>query len=412
MTDQSYEMEVSVPAPIPNNEFSRLVKLAELDVDFQVFNEQFADLTRLAAHIAGTEISLINLIDSYTQWNISRYGIDLEQLPRDQSVCQYTIAGRGNMEVNDLSKDDRFKNQVYVNGGLQLRYYLGVPLQTTDGHNVGTLCLYDRNSGKLTPEKIELLQIVAKQIVEKLEAQQHIELLNRQYNETRQARLKAAHDIRGPISGIMGLANYIEEMGHDSNLEEVLRYMKLINKSGQSLLDLTDEILKDRDTSAGAADKDQLCYLPMFKQKLLKLYLPQAMQKDINFVVETNALQDKVPIIKTKLLQIAGNLVNNAIKFTHNKGRVLVKLKIEERKTSNAVCIEVHDNGEGMTDETIENLFQNNIHSTIGTAGEGGYGYGISLVNYLVRSLNGTLHIQSEPGKGSCFKVHVPQPKL
>jgi hypothetical protein len=48
-------------------------------------------MTKLAAKVAGTDISVINLIDMYTQWTVSNFGMDLDQMPREDSVCQYTI---------------------------------------------------------------------------------------------------------------------------------------------------------------------------------------------------------------------------------------------------------------------------------------------------------------------------------
>ncbi len=55
-------------APVPSNEFERVIELSELDLDYSNLEENLEDLTNLAARITGTEISLINLIDNYTQW--------------------------------------------------------------------------------------------------------------------------------------------------------------------------------------------------------------------------------------------------------------------------------------------------------------------------------------------------------
>ncbi len=78
---------------LPANEADRLLELSSYDLDYSDMKDRFSDLTRLAAKIAGVPISLINLIDSYTQWTIADFGLDIEQMPREKSVCQYTISG-------------------------------------------------------------------------------------------------------------------------------------------------------------------------------------------------------------------------------------------------------------------------------------------------------------------------------
>ncbi|WP_198597312.1 GAF domain-containing protein [Gracilimonas amylolytica] len=120
-------METNVPGPIPDREYDRIMELSELDLDYSNLNSQFKDLTKLAAKVAGTDISLINLIDTFTQWSIAHYGLPVEQLPRENSVCQYTIMDDKPLEIKDLSSDDRFKTFDYVTQDPNLRYYYGVP---------------------------------------------------------------------------------------------------------------------------------------------------------------------------------------------------------------------------------------------------------------------------------------------
>ncbi|MBC7758023.1 MAG: sensor histidine kinase, partial [Phormidesmis sp. FL-bin-119] len=100
--------------PIPANELDRAMGLSDFNIDYTNTENNFKDLARLAASVAGTEISLVNLIDSYTQWTISSHGLDIDQMPREESVCQYTIVEDDHFEVDDLSQDIRFKDKFYV----------------------------------------------------------------------------------------------------------------------------------------------------------------------------------------------------------------------------------------------------------------------------------------------------------
>ena len=151
--------------PMPEKEMERLLALTDFDLDYSNLQENFKDLTKLAAKVSGADISLVNLIDSYTQWTVSSHGISMEPMPREDSICQYTIAGGDSFEVSDLGNDDRFNGKFYVNGYPNLRYYFGVPLKSDDGHNLGALCVMDKTPKTLQPEKIELLTIIADEIV-------------------------------------------------------------------------------------------------------------------------------------------------------------------------------------------------------------------------------------------------------
>ncbi|MBV9988509.1 MAG: GAF domain-containing sensor histidine kinase [Chitinophagaceae bacterium] len=390
----------------------RIIELSELDIDYSEFQNSFKDLTKLAAKVAGTEVSLINLIDTFTQWSIANYGLPLEQMPREDSVCQYTIvAGEGQFEVKDLSADERFREKTYVTGGPRLRYYFGIPLQTSTGHNLGALCVLDKIGKEITPEKVELLKIIADEIVNRLTALKVIQNLRMRVKDSTDAQRKVAHDIRGPLGGIIGLAQIISEQGDANTMEEVLEFINLIQKSGNSLLELANEILStDKNASSTPAElKGQESNLTTFKSKLEKLYTPQALNKQVNFQVNIVSGAEQTPFAKTKLLQIAGNLISNALKFTQVEGEVIVELSLTTGKFQNLLTIKVTDTGVGMDQATIDRIMDGTASSTDGTSGEQGFGFGLALVKHLVEGLKGSLQISSRPGEGTSFEVKLPQ---
>jgi len=284
-------------SPVPANEMVRLSSLIDLDLDYSDLQNHFKDMTKLAAKVAGTDISMINLIDTYTQWTVSNFGLDLDQMPREESVCQYTIMQDGPFEVSDLSGDGRFKNKFYVTDDPNLRYYYGLPLQTENGTNIGALCVLDTKQKDITPEKTEMLKIIADDIVNRLKAIKAVENLKINLQEAKESQRRVAHDIRGPIGGIIGLARIISEQGDENTLDEVLEFISLIQKSGHSLLELAGEILNDaptKDVKLGADEFNQL----MLKEKLEKLYMPQAVNKKISFTISINPETGVVPFSK------------------------------------------------------------------------------------------------------------------
>lgn len=94
-------------------EFCRIHKLSEFDLQYQEMAEEFGQITDLAATIAGTEISFLNLIDNYNQWSISAN--EFRNIPREDSICSVTIQSEADhMEVNGLHLDERFQSKEYV----------------------------------------------------------------------------------------------------------------------------------------------------------------------------------------------------------------------------------------------------------------------------------------------------------
>lgn len=388
------------------NEFDRILELSELDLDYSSLNDHFKDLSKLAARVAGTDISLVNIIDSYTQWTVSKEGLDIDSMPREDSVCQYTILNGDQLEIKDLSKDDRIKDKFYVKGDPKLRYYFGIPLKTEKGNNIGALCVIDTEKKDLTPEKIELLNIIANEIVSRLESTKQVHDLQDKIDKLTQTQRKVSHDIRGPLGGIIGLSELIKEKGKENKIDEILELMDLIKKGGNSILELAEEILGESDQNLPAQNEFNL---RTFKQKLEQLYLPQAKTKGVEFQVNISDKNVDVPFLKNKLIQITGNLISNAIKFTPEKGRVDVSILLQKGKESNTLHILVKDNGTGMDKEQLELIQKGESESTNGTSGERGYGFGLSLVRHLTEKLNGELSIESEIGKGTTFEVILPR---
>jgi signal transduction histidine kinase len=396
--------------PVPSNEMERLRRLSDFDLDYSDAHESLRDLTKLAAKIAGTSISLINLIDAFTQWSVSNYGLSIEQMAREDSVCQYTIVGKENFEVKDLSSDERFRDKAYVTDDPKVTYYFGVPLQTSDGFNIGALCVLDKIGKEITPEKIELLKIIANEIVSRLAAFQMVQRLKLVVKEAKEKQRRVAHDIRGPLGGIISLSQIITSQGENNKMSDVLTFVNMIQKSSNSLLELAGEILSAPKTNELAENISYEDFnLTVLKEKLEKLYTPQAVPKNISFTVVVKGGNETFPVAKNKLLQIAGNLVSNAIKFTPQNGSVAVELAISSTEKRKELLIRVTDSGMGMNQNAIEKAMNGNAVSNNGTDGEHGFGFGLSLVKHLVDELGGTMSIHSEPESGAVFEVSIPQ---
>ena len=392
---------------IPANESERLASLFKLDLDYTALDNTFKDLSFLAAKITGTEISLISFIDSYTQWIVSRFGLDIYQTPIDDTVCQFTLGEEDHLEIEDLSKDQRFISKDFIGDPMNLKYYLGIPLKSKEGFNIGSLCVIDNKlHGKLSEEKIEQLKIIARQIISRINDVSSIKSLQDQLRSQTDAYKKVAHDIRGPIGGIIGLADMITGDLNEYPKDELQNIIGMMGKSGQSVLDLADEILKS--TLEKLNCNTEVFNLRIFKEKLDKLYQPQAFNKQINLKIESNIAFDTISIKKDKLMQISGNLISNAIKFTPNGGNIEVLLDLFLETDKKTLILEVRDSGTGIGQEAISEILKGTAESSDGTLGEKGYGFGLPMVRRLLNELDGTMNIESKIGQGSTFQIRIP----
>ncbi|GGI27209.1 GAF domain-containing sensor histidine kinase [Pedobacter mendelii] len=389
--------------PISANEVERLKVLADFDPDYTDLQSNFENLTALAARISDSNISLVNLIDSFTQWSVSNYGLTIEQMPREESICQYTIAGDEYLEITDLSTDERSKDFFYVKSPLNLRHYFGVPLKTPGGYNIGALCVMDNTAKTLTKDKIDLLKLLAKEVVDKLINLKITQNLKNELDESKKNQRKAAHDIRGPLSGVTGIIEIIRKRDINNQIPDVLDYMKMIENSTKGVLALTEEILNQEKTL-----KSDDFNIIIFKDRLEKLYAPQAKAKNIFFKVIVGNANQNVNFSKYKLLTIAGNLISNAIKFSSDYGTVTVKLDLAVLDKEKTLKIDVSDNGNGLSQEAVDKILNGTLESSEGTSGERGYGLGLPMVTENVNSLNGKMEITSQEGWGTNFEITIP----
>ncbi len=396
---------------IPTNEMERLMALNDLDLDYHNLEESLSDLTKLAAKIAGTKFSLVNLIDHYTQWSVSTFGIDIDQVPREDSICQYLVYdhNKKDLEIENLSEDERFLGKNFITNGAKLNYYYGIPLKIQGELSLGALCVIDTDSKKITPEKKEMLAIIANEVVNRLRINKAIDGLKNKVQESEKVKVKVAHDIRGPLGGIIGLAEIIQLQGNKNRLEEVLEFISLIRKSSKSLLELADEILTlDYGGKSEAKGSGEEFTLNSVKSKIKTMYEPQALTKNIQLSIEVDFPNADVPIPKNKVLQILGNLVSNSIKFTPFGGEITVKLNLEILGCEKLIIFEVRDSGGGMEADKIQNILNGKAASTDGSMAEKGFGFGLNLVLHLVNSLNGKLELKSKPGIGTTFLIQIP----
>jgi signal transduction histidine kinase len=383
-------------------EYRRIKKLSEFDLDYAELQKDFKSLADLAAMIAGTKMAVINLIDNYFQWTITSQSEKLLQMPREESICNTTMLTKEILEIPRLDEDKRFKDKDYANK-VGVNYYLGVPLRLDSGENIGVLCVLDGSERKLSEKNKKMLELVAQEIVNKLETSKKFNECIHTFNELIRVKNQVAHDVRGPINGITSLAELVE--ADDPDRDEMKEYFRLIKDSGKSLLELTEDILGSVKTNN--VQEGGYINLKQLKAKLLKLYRLPAKSKELDFQIILNPARATTAFPKRKLLSIFGNLISNSIKFTPVSGRILVKLDVVN--TAKGYCLQfvVEDSGIGISPDALLELQNNKLNSTSGTFGEKGFGLGLKLVQDMVEDLKGEMNIISKVQEGTQIDVKL-----
>jgi PAS domain S-box-containing protein len=161
-------------APTPRDEASRLAALARYEILDTAPEQEFDDLTKLAAHVCGTPLAQVTFVDRDRQWFKSRLGVEAPETPRDISFCGHAILGSDVMVVPDATLDERFADNPMVVGPPGIRFYAGAPLITFDGQAVGTLCVMDRKPRQLASGELDALRALARLAVAQLELRRRL----------------------------------------------------------------------------------------------------------------------------------------------------------------------------------------------------------------------------------------------
>ncbi len=156
-------------APWPANEQERLAALRKYDILDTEPEAAFESMVHLASYICQTPIAAISLVDENRQWFKAIAGLDAKETSRDVAFCAHTILQDETMIIRDAQEDERFFDNPLVTSAPGIRFYAGVPLVTSQGYHLGTLCVIDRIPRVLGAAQLEAVKTLADNVMAHLD---------------------------------------------------------------------------------------------------------------------------------------------------------------------------------------------------------------------------------------------------
>lgn len=211
-----------------------------------------------------------------------------------------------------------------------------------------------------------------------------------------------SHEVRTPLTSIIGFSEVLTE-----NLEgEMSEFARRTHESSRRLLETLESILKLSKLEAGVATLDrQRVSITTVVDETVDRLRAKAKEKSITSVLKQPDTSVEGLWNENAVRRITRNLVENAIKFTPDGGRVEVRV----RKRGEEAILEVEDNGIGIEEGHLPHIFRAFRQASEGMGREyEGSGLGLSIVDHLVEEMGGVVDVETEEGEGTCFTVRLP----
>ncbi|MGB5370345.1 MAG: ATP-binding protein [Flavobacteriaceae bacterium] len=395
----------------PKNHDKETERLAALD-SFSILDtlpeEDYDNLTALAAEICGTPISLVSLLDKDRQWFKSHHGLDVSETPKEYAFCAHAINAEEDIfVVQDSRNDERFRDNPLVIGEPRVIFYAGIPLCDANGLPLGTLCVIDHEPRSLSQRQRNSLRSLAKQVMNILQLRRKNELLNLSIQALfdKNAALErfahvAAHDLKSPLNNITSTAELLTEFYGPAMDEDGRTMLSFIHSASNRLRGLIDGLLSHSKSSTFIQENISHIDLESFGKEIHGLF---SYDQSLNLTIRSKLCS--IHTNKTALDQIMINLVGNAIKYCDKK---MVEIEIGITENEDRYEFYVQDNGPGIPAEEHESIFQ--IFKTLALTdkfGIKGNGIGLATVKNLIDKMGGNIEVDADYTEGCRFDFHI-----
>ncbi len=214
------------------------------------------------------------------------------------------------------------------------------------------------------------------------------------------------HELRTPLNSVIGYSDVLIDQDIKGLDDKQKRYLQSINDAGYKLLDLINNVLDLAQIEAEGMGLKFSAFDPVkYVKEVIRSTKILATKKKINITVNIDESTTEITADVDKFKEILHNLVENALKFTPEKGNVIVNVKVENEE----IEVSVEDTGIGIAEEDRERIFNPFIQvDSSNTKKYGGAGLGLVLVKEYLKMQSGNIWVEGEPGNGSKFTFRIP----
>lgn len=389
---------------MPANEANRLKDLQSYHILDTLPEEEYNEITKLAAIICNTPISQITLIDKKRQFIKSSFGMEIGESDRDIAFCSHSILNPAEvMIVTDSRNDERFHDNPFVIDEPKIIFYAGMPLVTSDGHALGALCVIDHIPRQLSDKQLEALNYLSKQTIKLLELRKANAVLKlsqtrlKSYSEQMESfAYIASHDLKEPARMVNNFMQLLEKKYAPQLDEKAKKYIYFASDGAKRMTALIDDLLAFARINNETNTNEEVNTSQLLNE--VTAYLKGVIEEK-----KANIVYGELPVIlasATGIKLIFRNLISNALKYQSADKKSLVDISYEESDTHWQFVVQ--DNGIGIDSENFEKVFQlfKRLHSKEEYTGTG---MGLAICKKIVENHGGNIWVESEEGKGSKF---------
>lgn len=387
------KVKASVHQLCPRDETQRLAALRRYHILDTPPDGTFDRITTIAARLFAVPISIISLVDENRIWFKSHHGLDVEEIDRGPGLCASAILHQDAWVLTDARHDVRAMTNPLVAGEFGLRFYVGIPLQTHDGYNLGTLCVIDREPRPVTEGQIADLRDLASLVMDQIEL-----------------RLSA----RRAVAEISQLASE-----KDAALERAELMAKEIDHRVMNSLQLVSALLRLQSRAFKGSDAaEQIAIAASRVATISRVHQHIYTADRVGCTGTTEYLKrlcaDLVDVIgsenvakldfhgsdirlPTPLIAPIGLIVNELVTNAAKHGATHIAVELEAC-TTGGYALSVSDDGEGLPADF-------DLAS--------GSGLGMKIISAQVQTLRGTIAAgEAANGQGAKFTIRFPVPGL
>jgi signal transduction histidine kinase len=382
----------------------RYQRLIEITLDLATtfdLNILLNRIVEVTADLSGAEAASILLYDEINQQlyfqattNPSEPLLDGLAVPVESSIAGWIVTNRKPIIVSDIETDPRHFDQVSKIVKVITTSLLGVPL-IAKGKVVGVLEAINKQDGNFDQQDQTILNTLG--------AQAAVAIENSRLFHQSDLIAELIHELRTPLSSISTAAHLL--LRPEVSEEQRSRMVDIIQNETFRLSEMASSYLDLASLESGRAhfNEEYFDFNTLLNECVLILRT-KAHERGYHLDVVTPASLPALKADRNKIKQVIINLLSNAIKYNRPSGSILVTVTTSH----NELHIAVADTGIGIASESIPHVFEKFYRAPGSEHVASGTGLGLSICKHIIEAYRGRIDVESQPGSGTTFTVHLP----